>query len=279
MRVSPVVQAGRTIALSAVTRPLDFLRYVARYRRYRRSDVGDLNRAVQEAIEERTRSFQCSPPAFLLPQRRVEEICGEAHYQHDWHSEPGDGSELPEPEQHALVRIVKAYAPATIFEIGTYRGRTTKLLAACSPLSVVHTLDLSPSDMLDGGCFPRRDAALIGAQFSTDEHMRSRITQHFGDSRQFDFGPFYRKVDLVFVDASHAYEAVVSDSRQAFQMVRRGGIIVWDDYHPLHGPGVMRALAEVAKELTPLVWLKGTRLAVHYPGDDWRNERERRETR
>ena len=68
---------------------------------------------------------------------------------------------------------------------------------------------------------------------------------------------------MVFVDASHAYEAVLSDSRQAFRMIRPGGLIIWDDYHPVHGIGVMKALAELSDE-QPIAWIRGTRLAIHY---------------
>ena len=81
----------------------------------------------------------------------------------------------------------------------------------------------------------------------------------------FDFSPFYGKMDLVFVDASHAYEAVLNDSLQAFKLISDTGIIVWDDYDPIHGLGVMRALAEIAMHKS-VVWIKGTRFGVHEPG-------------
>ena len=129
--------------------------------------------------------------------------------------------------------------PATIFEIGTYRGRTTRLLATASPKAIVHTLDLPPALMQAGGCFQRSDSNLIGTSFQKDPAVRSRILQHFGDSRTFDFRPFHGQVDLVFVDASHAYEAVLNDSLRAFDMIRDSGTVLWDDYHPAHGPGVM----------------------------------------
>jgi hypothetical protein len=106
---------------------------------------------------------------------------------------------------------------------------------------------------------------LIGEAFRISPSLPARILQHFGDSRVFDFSPFYGKMDLVFVDASHAYEAVLNDSLQAFKLISDTGIIVWDDYDPIHGLGVMRALAEIAKHKS-VVWIKGTRFGVHEPG-------------
>ena len=51
-------------------------------------------------------------------------------------------------------------------------------------------------------------------------------------------------MDFVFVDASHAYEYVLNDSRIALNLLRQGkGIILWHDYNrPEWWPGVLKAL-------------------------------------
>lgn len=254
------------LARTAVTSPVGFLTYVIRqgvdYERYRSAGRRGLEGVIDAAIEERLRVFLESPPKRLLTSKSLDEICGPAG---TILAVPtlgeADGSELPEPEQLALTRIVCGVRPKTMFEIGTYRGRTTRLLAGCAQLSTVHTLDLPPEDMVEGGCFHEVNSDLIGLAFREDARTRSRIVQHYGDSRQFNFAPFRRQMDLVFVDASHAYEAVLTDSRHALEMVTNDGVVVWDDYHPVHGPGVMRALAELTTE-RPLLWIKGTRLAI-----------------
>jgi hypothetical protein len=67
----------------------------------------------------------------------------------------------------------------------------------------------------------------------------------------------------VFVDGSHAYSYVVSDSERALRLVSPGGLVLWHDYAgPRHSPGVYRALNELAERL-PLVRITGTALAVY----------------
>ena len=267
MRPQAVFRAAYAIGASTLRHPVDFVRYIARqavvYERYRLVRRDAIDQVVDSVVEQRLRPFLESPPTRLLPQRTADDIAAKDVRGDERFLGTGDGSELPEHEQRVVARIVTDRRPIAAFEIGTYRGRTTRLLASCSPAATIHTLDLPPDNMLEGGCFREWNPGLIGTQFSADHVVRSRILQHFGDSRTFDFTPFWGRMDMVFVDASHAYEAVLSDSRQAFRMIRPGGLIIWDDYHPVHGIGVMKALAELSDE-QPIAWIRGTRLAIHY---------------
>ena len=69
--------------------------------------------------------------------------------------------------------------------------------------------------------------------------------------------------DLVFVDGSHAYSYVVSDSEKALQLVAPGGLVLWHDYAgPRHAKGVFRALNELARRI-PLVRIEGTTLVAY----------------
>ena len=248
--------------------PLEFLKHLVRqgtaFRRSYHEQANGIDSGHHALLAARLRLFSTSPPAALLEQRSIDEICPANPTESAWRPERGDRSELPEIEQRTLVRILEHHKPNSIFEIGTYQGRTTRLLATNAPGGTVHTLDLSPDDMLAGGCFEQPNEDLIGKAFRTSPSLPARIIQHFGDSRVFDFSPFFGKMDLVFVDASHAYEAVLSDSLQAFKLISDSGIIVWDDYDPIHGLGVMRALAEIARHKSVL-WIKGTRFCVHDP--------------
>ena len=61
-----------------------------------------------------------------------------------------------------------------------------------------------------------------------DEH---KITQLLGDSATFNFSDYLKRMDLVFVDGSHAIEYVRSDTENAFKMICSGaGVIIWHDY-------------------------------------------------
>jgi len=154
----------------------------------------------------------------------------------------------------------------SVFEIGTYLGQTTWLLAHNNPDARVFTLDLPTLDAVNHLRYEVTGPEYFvawdrGARFlGTPE--ADRITQLFGDSATFDFSPYHGKMDLVFIDGSHSLNYVKSDTEAAFSMLSDRGTIVWDDY--LYYPGIYK----VVNELTPLVdrpvfHIVGTRLAVY----------------
>ena len=171
--------------------------------------------------------------------------------------------DLPYAERFVLDLLVRHSAAQRVFEFGTFRGSTTKLLAeAVGPGGEVHTIDLP----VGRGAAAHQE--LIGEELddldAADRAAMSDIVVHRADTRTFDFERFRDGFDLVFVDASHKYADVMTDSRNAFRIVRPGGVVVWDDYHAGE-PGVVRALCDLAEEL-PLVNVRWTRLAVWSDG-------------
>lgn len=132
-------------------------------------------------------------------------------------------------ELASLAYIMRALKPQLVFEFGTFVGRTTRLLAANSPSDCrIITIDLEPDHVKHE----------IGEAFKgTPEN--SKITQLYGDSREFDFIPWYGQCDFVWVDACHDYEYVVSDTKNAMRLCRGGvyglarlppyGLVVWCD--------------------------------------------------
>ena len=160
-----------------------------------------------------------------------------------------------------------------LFEFGTCTGKTAYLWARNSPAdATVVTLTLPPDGRnayrVDAADDPQDvDYALRESGFSRFMYSRtdveSKVEQLFGDSKALNVAPWAGQCDVVFVDGSHAYSYVVSDSRKALELVRPGGLVLWHDYHgPRHSPGVYRALNELADTL-PLVHIKGTALAAY----------------
>ncbi len=168
----------------------------------------------------------------------------------------GHPFELPCGERTVLAALLTCLQARTVFEIGTYTGTTTRIMADAID-GVVHTLDLPPSE----NSFDPDIIEQVGKAFRDDPRFRGRITQHFGNSRTFDFSPWRGKVDLMFVDGSHERDDVIADSRTAVGTVRPGGIVVWDDYQPAI-PGVVQALHTLKGELD-IVHVVGTRLAMY----------------
>ncbi len=138
-----------------------------------------------------------------------------------------DGGSLP--SDLALIRILAERINAqTYFEIGTWRGESVMQAAAAIP--ECYTLNLSAAEMHQR----QWDEAYINMHryFSAGT---PRITHLEGDSRNFDFSPYYGKMDVVFVDGDHHRDSVKTDTESAFKLVRPDtGIIIWHDYahHP-----------------------------------------------
>ncbi len=154
----------------------------------------------------------------------------------------------------------------TVFEFGTYLGETAWLIAHNNPRVHVYTLDLPGPEAVGQLAYELTDPEYFerwerGRRFAgTPEAVR--ITQLLGDSATFDFSPYRGRIDLVYVDASHNYPWVRSDTEAAFQLLSERGTVVWDDY--THYPGVFRFLNQLSPRLDhPIVHVSATRLAVY----------------
>lgn len=161
------------------------------------------------------------------------------------------GGNVTPAELMFIAALVRQRQPAVCFEIGTFDGRTTENIAANQPAGGrCYTLDLPPEDVgkaalpLACGDTSYIDKPASGARLSK-RSREERITPLFGDSGTFDFSPWDNRVDLMFVDGSHSYEYVLSDTEAAWKMVKPGGLILWHDYASRWWPGVTRALNQL----------------------------------
>lgn len=148
---------------------------------------------------------------------------------------------LPYGESTILSAIIEFLKPRSIFEFGTFTGSTTRFLAEISaPETDIHTIDLPDGEFV----WEPWIAEVIGQEFRGIPEYSEKIKLHRCSTRNFDFSPFYSKIDLVFVDASHEYEDVLHDSLMALKIVSEKGLIVWDDYQA-NTYGVVAALNEI----------------------------------
>ena len=161
-----------------------------------------------------------------------------------------DGN-VTELELIVLAAAVQKKGASRCFEIGTFDGRTALNLALNSPENaLIYTLDLPPE------AHSRREGASddikfvgianVGRRFKGTPYA-SKIIQMWGDSATFDYSPYEHKMDLVFIDGSHHYNHVLSDTKNAMRMTKPGSIIFWHDYGGIC-EGVTRALNNFYKE-------------------------------
>ena len=176
-------------------------------------------------------------------------------------------------DAEAWILAVLARRAKLMFEFGTCTGKTAYLWARNSaPEARVVTLTLAPDDVASYQRESTDDASDVQFAISESSHTdflysgspaAQKVEQRFGDSKSFDISPWEGRCDLVFVDGSHAYSYVVSDSEKALRLVAPGGLVLWHDYAgPRHAPGVYRALNELAGRL-PLVRVEGTMLVAY----------------
>ena len=170
-------------------------------------------------------------------------------------------------ELAAVAMLCQWLAPHTVFEFGTFNGRTTLNLAAnTQDAAKIYTLDLlAPgktelkTDDEDGAYHLREKTGT----FFHDSQLRNKIEQLWSDSALFDETFLHGKVDLAFVDGAHSLEYVRSDSAKALAMVRPGGIVLWHDYCAWY-PGVYQGLHELLPKHA-VKHIDGTHLAILYP--------------
>jgi hypothetical protein len=172
----------------------------------------------------------------------------------------------PQYDSLLLAALCQVLDCKTIFEIGTYHGETAWLLAHNKPAARIYTLDLPGINATSHVKLELTDLDYFktwnrGVKFvGTPE--QDKITQLYGDSATFDFSPYRGSIDLVFIDASHSYSYVKSDTTAALEMLSEQGTIVWDDY--TYYPGIFAFLNELAPRLDkPIVHILGTRFAIY----------------
>jgi len=161
-----------------------------------------------------------------------------------------------------LVTLGRILDAQRVFEIGTYNGATAWCLARNLHAAEVHTLDLpieqdpalpyGVGDASNRIAFERRAYDVLPLSDSL-------VVQHWGDSASFDFRPWQRSIDLVYVDGAHSHDYVRKDSETAFSLVGESGAIVWDDYSR-RIPGVRAVLNERQE---PLLRVPGTRVVLY----------------
>jgi hypothetical protein len=131
-----------------------------------------------------------------------------------------------------IVSVARALEVRTAFEIGTFNGRTALALAMNLPEATIHTLDL-PEEVAPGLPVAGHDFFLLHqpvARVYEGRRESRQIVQLLGDSARFDFTPYEKRCQLVYVDGAHSFEYVANDTEVAFRLVDDCAAIIWDDY-------------------------------------------------
>ena len=151
---------------------------------------------------------------------------------------------LTERERLLLFELAKSLEPgATVVEIGSYLGASTCFLAAGVRLrgGKVYAVDTWTNIAMSEG---PRDTYQDFLQNTAP--LRRWIVPLRGLSKEVA-QRFNGKIDLMFVDGDHSYEAVRADLEMWLPKVKDGGVVVFHDYN--WAEGVQRAVRELVVPL------------------------------
>jgi predicted O-methyltransferase YrrM len=185
----------------------------------------------------------------------------------------GSGS-LLSIESLLLIKLMRITQPKYLFEFGTYKGLTTRLLLAnLPPMSGVsgeriYTLDL-PS--LDDVPFQGTDVDLAQEALGFErkhlqEQDRHLVKQILQDSMKFDGSQYAGKFQFIFIDANHEVAYARRDTENSLKMFsQEKGCLIWHDYGHPEFPELTKYIEDLGKEMKVL-HVEHTKLAFHPRG-------------
>lgn len=177
-----------------------------------------------------------------------------------------------------LATACRLTAAQVYFEIGTLQGLTAYQAALnTADTAKVYTLDLPMQDapeptlkvtaMDQHGINSRQGPKRMLWQGTPVEN---KVTQLLGDSASFDYTPYHGQVDVFFVDGSHSYEYVRSDTLHALECCHEGSLLLWHDFGRVGVNGVSRWLFEMQAAGFEIYVVPGGSLAHMKVPADWR---------
>jgi hypothetical protein len=120
-------------------------------------------------------------------------------------------------------------------------------------INTVYDVSNSDRKMIFGGRQKRR---FLGSP------VESKVRPIFSDSAAFDYSPYQKQCDIVFVDGAHSLAYVESDTKAAFALARPGGLVVWHDYNNgFFWPDVHEYLNRIGRQYG-IKRIRGTMFAV-----------------
>ncbi len=142
-----------------------------------------------------------------------------------------------------------------IIEIGSYKGRSTRVLCdnargrvtACDPWEGPYITDR------ESVLF---DQAKSWAAFQRNLHDVNNLRIFRGTFDQFIKQNTETDFDFVFIDGDHRYDTVIRDIKNGLAILKEGGILAGHDYGHEDWPGVKKAVDELfpQREVIKTIW-------------------------
>lgn len=218
---------------------------------------------------KRGRTMSAAPPkpAAIDPEAQEPEAAAVA---------PRAAAENTNGVRPMIARILRKYGPAGRgrlkgAEIGVWKGdHAAAILEALQPAELILVDPWEPDEQYSDWNLKRYGRPKWSRWRRTDWNGLYRaVVRRFADrpevrihrmpSAQAERIIKPGRIDFVYIDGNHSYQAVREDVRLWWRMVRPGGILGGHDYHDRQ-PGVIRAVDEMAAALG---------LRLHHEQKDW----------
>ncbi|MBI2632542.1 class I SAM-dependent methyltransferase [Candidatus Pacearchaeota archaeon] len=167
-------------------------------------------------------------------------------------------------EMEIMAMLCRMQNPKIAFEFGTFEGFTSLVIARnTKPSARVFTLDL-PWGSESPSSYDRFNASFVKCRYVL--YFRGRpeerkIHQLIGDSATIDLSLHRCTMDLIFIDGCHQHSYIENDTKKAFDMLKKNGIIVWHDYNTTW-PDVTPFLESLSVK-KPLFHIERTNYVIH----------------
>lgn len=177
-------------------------------------------------------------------------------------------------ESILLIKLMRIVDAECIFEFGTYKGLTTRLLLENLPDKKnidgkrVYTLDL-PS--IEGVTFQGGDESLAAEVVGTERkyklsNKKALVKQLLQDCLTLDALQYKKKFQFIFIDGNHEVSYAKSDTENSFVMLADApSCIAWHDYGNPEFPQLTAYIDELAHSI-PIYHIENTMLAFHLKG-------------
>jgi len=162
----------------------------------------------------------------------------------------GDWVSHAAPTWSELLSEFKGREDVHLLEIGSHEGRSAKWFLdniLTHPTSTITCVDIFPHKVLES----RFDHNIQHTGFS------NKMVKIKGDSKEVLKLLRRDNYDIVYIDGSHRADDVYIDARLSWELLKKGGVIIFDDYawepelppDELPTPGIDRFLDEVRSDI------------------------------
>lgn len=162
-------------------------------------------------------------------------------------------------ESILLIKLLRVTQAKKIFEFGTYKGLTTRLLLENYPHHgainnsdpSIYTLDL-PN--IEGVTFIASDKDHAAESVRLSSNRKYLLSEHshlvnqiLMDSKKFDASAYENMFQFIFIDANHELSYVKTDTENSLKMLSKNerGCIIWHDYGSEDFPDLTKYISEL----------------------------------